>query len=129
MQRARAFIFAAEEDFGIVCVEAQACGTPVIAYGKGGSLESITGLDSAEPTGVFFNEQNVLSIQRAVCEFERERGRIRAESCRKSASRFGVSRFRQEFSDFILQEWDIFTQLSNKEREYADRLQTSGGLR
>ena len=55
LQRARAFVFAAEEDFGILPVEAQACGTPVIAFGKGGTLETIIGLDSAcgsPPTGV-----------------------------------------------------------------------------
>jgi glycosyltransferase involved in cell wall biosynthesis len=53
LQRARAFVFAAEEDFGITLVEAQACGTPVIAFGKGGALEIVRGLDQAEPTGVF----------------------------------------------------------------------------
>ena len=59
MQRARAFIFAAEEDFGIVPVEAQACGTPVIAYGKGGALETVRGLHrSDQPTGVFFDQHN-----------------------------------------------------------------------
>ena len=58
MQKAKAFVFAAEEDFGIVPIEAQACGTPVIAYGKGGALETI--LD--KKTGLFFKEQTVSSI-------------------------------------------------------------------
>jgi len=62
LQKARAFIFAAEEDFGIVPVEAQACGTPVIAYGKGGVLETV--LDGK--TGIFFHEQNADSIIAAV---------------------------------------------------------------
>lgn len=64
MQRAKAFVFAAEEDFGIAPVEAQACGTPVIAFGKGGALETVRGLGVAdsEPTGVFFDEQSVTSI-------------------------------------------------------------------
>jgi glycosyltransferase involved in cell wall biosynthesis len=53
MQRAKAFVFAAEEDFGITPVEAQACGTPVIAFGKGGSLETIRSLENQHPTGVF----------------------------------------------------------------------------
>ncbi len=57
MQRAKAFVFAAQEDFGIVPVEAQACGTPVIAYGRGGALETVNGVQSASPTGVFFYEQ------------------------------------------------------------------------
>ncbi|HEY5939663.1 MAG TPA: glycosyltransferase, partial [Gemmatimonadales bacterium] len=50
LRRARAFVFAAEEDFGIAPLEAQACGTPVIAYGKGGVLETLRGLDSPNPT-------------------------------------------------------------------------------
>ena len=54
LQRAKAFIFAAEEDFGILPLEAQACGTPVIAYGKGGALETVRGLEHEKPTGLFF---------------------------------------------------------------------------
>jgi glycosyltransferase involved in cell wall biosynthesis len=111
MQRARAFVFAAEEDFGIVCVEAQACGTPVIAFGKGGALETISGLNSADPTGVFFDEQSIASIQQAIQKFERERGRITPEACRKNALRFGIHRFRREFSDFIAEEWGNFSRV------------------
>lgn len=58
MQRAKAFIFAAEEDFGITLVEAQACGTPVIAYGKGGALETVNDLSHPTPTGLFFPQQD-----------------------------------------------------------------------
>ena len=58
LRGARAFLFAAEEDFGILPVEAQACGTPVIAYGRGGSLETVRGLDAAAPTGAFFARQD-----------------------------------------------------------------------
>ncbi|MGH7656033.1 MAG: glycosyltransferase, partial [Gemmatimonadaceae bacterium] len=54
LRRARAFVFAAEEDFGIAPVEAQACGTPVIAFGQGGVTETVCGLDSPAPTGVFY---------------------------------------------------------------------------
>ncbi len=54
MQRAKAFVLAAEEDFGITPVEAQACGTPVIAFGKGGALETVRGTRSQEPDGVVF---------------------------------------------------------------------------
>ncbi|HMC44071.1 MAG TPA: glycosyltransferase family 4 protein, partial [Caballeronia sp.] len=57
MRRAKAFVFAAEEDFGISVVEAQACGTPVIAYGKGGALETVLDSSHARPTGLFFDEQ------------------------------------------------------------------------
>lgn len=101
MQRARALIFAAEEDFGIVPVEAQACGTPVIAYGKGGALETIRGLDADRPTGVFFTEQTVSRIVEAVGIFERERQRIHPHACRENALRFAQERFRKEFSEFV----------------------------
>ena len=66
MQKARAFVFAAEEDFGIAPVEAQACGTPVIAFGKGGVTETV--IDGE--TGVFYGEQTVESLQAGVREFE-----------------------------------------------------------
>ncbi|HFK8743781.1 TPA: glycosyltransferase family 4 protein, partial [Klebsiella pneumoniae] len=62
MMDAKAFVFAAEEDFGITPVEAQACGTPVIAFGKGGVLETIKNLGQEEPTGLFFYEQNIDSL-------------------------------------------------------------------
>ena len=67
MQRAKAFVFAAEEDFGIIPVEAQACGTPVIAYGRGGARETVI----ENKTGVFFGEQNVESLISAVNNFEK----------------------------------------------------------
>lgn len=102
MQRAKAFVFAAEEDFGITPVEAQACGTPVIAFGKGGALETVRGLDDAAPTGVFFPEQTVASLREAVAAFEREQARILPAVCRQNAERFSVERFRREFSDFVL---------------------------
>ncbi|WP_237700403.1 glycosyltransferase [Acidithiobacillus ferrivorans] len=77
LQRARAFVFAAEEDFGIAPLEAQACGTPIIAFSKGGALETIIPLPEAEcaasapaPTGVFFYEQSVAAIIAAVERFE-----------------------------------------------------------
>lgn len=101
MQRAKAFVFAAEEDFGIAPLEAQACGTPVIAYGKGGAIETIHGLHSERPTGVFFDEQSVSSIKGAVDIFERERDNIKSHDCRENALRFSPDRFRTEFSTFV----------------------------
>lgn len=76
MQRAKAFVFAAEEDFGIIPIEAQACGTPVIAYGKGGSLETVNGSFVNEEltentTGIYFKEQEVNSLIDAVEYFEK----------------------------------------------------------
>ncbi len=96
MRRAKAFVFAAEEDFGISVVEAQACGTPVIAYGKGGALETVRDTGS-RPTGLFFEEQRADAIIEAVETFERDPKRFRAEDCRENAERFSSAHFRDQF--------------------------------
>lgn len=101
MQRAKAFVFAAEEDFGITPVEAQACGTPVIAYGKGGALETVVGIDKVNPTGVFFEEQTVESICKAVGKFEDEKEKIGYKICRENAERFGNERFLDEIKECV----------------------------
>lgn len=92
---AKAFVFAAEEDFGITLVEAQACGTPVIAYGRGGALESIRGLDQDRPTGVFFPEQTPASLIEAVGRFEAHADRFDATAIRNNALRFAPGEFRR----------------------------------
>jgi len=102
MQNAKAFVFAAEEDFGIIPVEAQACGTPVIAYGRGGSLETINGLSSESPTGVFFAEQSTAAVIAAVAQFEAQTV-ITSENCRQNALRFSAARFRTEFIALVEQ--------------------------
>jgi glycosyltransferase involved in cell wall biosynthesis len=103
MQRAKAFVFAAEEDFGITPVEAQACGTPVIAYGKGGALETVRGLDDESPTGVFYGNQCPESIRDAVLLFDKVCGNITAEACRSNALRFSPDRFRAEFKACVVE--------------------------
>lgn len=105
LRRARAFVFAAEEDFGIAPVEAQACGTPVVAYGKGGALETLRGLEDPSPTGVFFPEQTVPSLVDAVESFEREEGRIEADACRQNALRFSAGRFRKQLDTYVQHRW------------------------
>lgn len=101
LQRAKAFLFAAEEDFGIAPLEAQACGTPVIAYGKGGALETIRGEHAEGRTGVFFREQTVDSIVEAVKHFDAVAGEITPEACRANAERFSQERFRAEIRSFV----------------------------
>jgi glycosyltransferase involved in cell wall biosynthesis len=101
----RAFLFAADEDFGIAPVEAQAYGTPVIAYGAGGALETIRGLDDPAPTGVFFAEQSPDAIARAVRQFESAADRISPQACRGNAERFAPERFRREFGTLVEREW------------------------
>jgi glycosyltransferase involved in cell wall biosynthesis len=108
LQRARAFLFAAEEDFGIAPLEAQACGTPVLAYAKGGALETIRGLEYPEPTGVFFMEQSAPAIREAVVRFEAEAPRISQGACRQNALRFGAERFRREFKKLIEDRYCVF---------------------
>ena len=101
LSSARAFVFAAEEDFGIAPLEAQAFGTPVIAYAGGGARETISGLDDPVPTGVLFAEQSVAAIVEAVREFERSGSRIEPDACRSNARRFDAVRFRREFGAFV----------------------------
>jgi len=102
MQGAAAFVFAAEEDFGITPVEAQACGTPVIAFGKGGALETVRSVGQhARPTGLFFDRQSADSIIAAVKQFEAQRDAIRPEYCRENAMRFSVAEFCRQYKTFV----------------------------
>ena len=104
MRRAKAFVFAAEEDFGIMPVEAQACGTPVIAFGRGGALETVNGPESDRPTGLFFDRQSEDSIVAAVRRFEAEAARFTPQACRANAERFSREAFRDRFKAIVDEE-------------------------
>ena len=100
-RRCRAVLFPAEEDFGIVPVEAQACGAPVIAYGKGGATETIRRLGEANPTGVFFEEQTAKAVVDAIERFERERGAFDPADARKNAEPFNKARYERELFEYV----------------------------
>lgn len=101
MRRAKAFVFAAEEDFGIAPVEAQACGVPVVAYGRGAATETIRGRDGEGQTGVFFAEQTADAIVAAVEHLDRRLPAITPEACRANAERFATECFRGEVGCFV----------------------------
>ena len=107
MQRARAFVFAAEEDFGIVAVEAQACGTPVIAFGRGGNLETVRASGDRAASGAFFPEQSVEALCAAVQSFDTG-PTIDPAACRAQAERFATPRFREAFARIVTQRWNEF---------------------
>ena len=94
---ARAFVFAATEDFGIAMVEAQACGTPVIAFGRGGALEIV----ASEQSGMFFHEQSTASLSSVLKRFEREGVAWGPEAIRRHSTRFSIGRFRHEFTTLV----------------------------
>jgi glycosyltransferase involved in cell wall biosynthesis len=110
MQRARAFVFAAHEDFGISPVEAQACGTPVIAFGRGGVLETIRSekTDAGSATGLFFDSQTPEAIVAAVHAFERREEEFLPKDCRANAERFSVDMFRRNYTGFVQHCWERF---------------------
>ncbi|MDJ0789021.1 MAG: glycosyltransferase [Myxococcota bacterium] len=97
--RCRALVYPQEEDFGIIPVEAQAAGRPVIAYGSGGATETVVGLDDAEgraPTGVFFSPQTPDALIAAIERFEKESERFDPAAIRAHAEGFSVPRFHRE---------------------------------
>jgi glycosyltransferase involved in cell wall biosynthesis len=108
LQRARALVFAANEDFGIVPVEAQAAGCPVIAYGRGGALETVVGWPATNPTGAFFDAQTPGAIEAAVKLFEAHNNEFLPENCRLNAERFGRERFHRELKAVIEDLWAKF---------------------
>lgn len=105
MQHAKAFVFAADEDFGMIPIEAQSCGTPVIAYGHGGSLETVNG----GKTGLFFYEQTPEAIVEAVNKFEAiGRQPFLPKTCREWAECFSEERFKREIKEFVEDKYEEF---------------------
>jgi glycosyltransferase involved in cell wall biosynthesis len=113
MARAKAFVYAACEDFGIALVEAQACGTPVIAYGAGGALETVGDIrkhpDSG--TGLFFLDQSPTALIEAVKAFEVLQGKLSPYQCRDNAAKFAPEVFGDRYLTF----------LESCERDYPSR--------
>lgn len=116
MRRAKAFVFAAEEDFGITPVEAQACGTPVIAYGKGGVLETVRPYGINNPTGLFFDRQSISSLVETVKKFDKIQNLILPSDCKENSQSFSSDRFKRELNAYIEQKWNRFS--DKKKIEY-----------
>lgn len=116
MKKCQALIFPGEEDFGIVPLEAQACGKPVIAFGKGGASETIVGLDQSLPaeasakagqnaqnntTGIFFYEQSPKALREAILLFEKVKSRFLPQKCRDNALRFNRPIYKHSMQNYI----------------------------
>ena len=104
MQKAKAFVFAADEDFGIIPVEAQACGTPVIALGRGGTKETV--IDGK--TGVHFYEQTEKALIGAIQKFENNMDSFDPKIIRQNAERFSKKRFSKELEEFVSIKMNLF---------------------
>ncbi|MCO6564918.1 MAG: glycosyltransferase [Apibacter sp.] len=109
LQRAKGFIFAADEDFGILPVEAQACGTPVIALGKGGALETII----PGVTGVFFKKHSVKSLKAALEEFSKIE--FNYKKIRDHALNFSKEKFKNKIKKFVLEKYQEFQDTKSSE--------------
>ena len=102
MANCRAFIFPGFEDFGITPLEAQAAGRPVIAFGKGGALDTVI----EGETGLFFHEQSVEALMATIEQFEKIS--FDPAAARANAERFSVERFKRELGDFVAEKWQAF---------------------
>jgi glycosyltransferase involved in cell wall biosynthesis len=103
LRRCRALLFPGEEDFGIVPVEAQACGTPVIAFGRGGATETVVPLGgNSPPTGLWFEEQTTDCLIAALERFERSADRLDPAIARRQALQFNTHRFTEKMLAFLV---------------------------
>ncbi|MCD7092260.1 glycosyltransferase family 4 protein [Klebsiella quasipneumoniae subsp. quasipneumoniae] len=110
MRNAKAFVFAAEEDFGITPVEAMACGTPVIAFGKGGTLETVRPHGVQSATGVLFYNQTTDAIINGVLHFEKYQHEFEPITCREHSLNFSTERFNRQISEFVFEKYNEFNQ-------------------
>ena len=110
----KVLIFPGEEDFGIVPVEAQSCGKPVIAFARGGALETVIGLNESNEgkcTGVFFDDQTVTGLIQAIQQFENQSWDARF--IRRHALKFDRKKFKSEIFQFIIDKYADFQQNEN----------------
>jgi len=101
LRRCRALLFPGEEDFGIVPVEANACGTPVVAYARGGATETIVPLNQPEPTGAWFEEQTVDSLVAAMEQLEAEADRLDPAAARCQALNFDRRKYESDLFGYL----------------------------
>ncbi|MEN9654298.1 MAG: hypothetical protein RL235_410, partial [Chlamydiota bacterium] len=99
LQKAKGFVFAAQEDFGILPVEAMACGTPVLAYSKGGAQDTVI----PGKTGLFFQEQTVAAFINGINAFERTE--FDPHACRQQAENFSEEVFKSRFQKFVSEKY------------------------
>ena len=104
MQKCKALIFAADEDFGIVPVEAQAAGAPVIAFGRGGCTETVI----QDQTGIFFTKQDSDAILDAIQRFEQSEHQFNAREIATHAEQFSKANFMRDFENLVERHWDMF---------------------
>jgi glycosyltransferase involved in cell wall biosynthesis len=119
MQKCRALIFPGEEDFGIVPLEAQSCGKPVIAFGKGGAMETVVGIErnrkgDKSATGMFFHEHSPQALQRTILKFEERESQFDGRACRSNALRFDRPTYKRTMQDYILNVLDEYTCMSEE---------------